>query len=258
MSLNDPDIKIAVASHKPYWMPSDPMYVPVQVGAAGKETIPGFQRDDEGDSISEKNPRYSELTALYWAWKNLDADYIGLAHYRRHFAGKGERGVLTYDEAKGLLEKAPVVLPKKRHYVIETVESHYAHTMDDLQLGITRDLLKTSYPEILPAFDDHMQSRSAHIWNMMLMRKDILDSWCTWLFPVLGSIEQSLDFSKMSPFEERCVGRLSERLLDPWINLGGITFQNQQITSLEKVDWYKKGTSFLLAKIKKEHYKASF
>lgn len=58
------DIKILVAAHKPYWMPDDDVYLPIQVGAAGKESL-GWQRDDEGDNISEKNPNYCELTALY-------------------------------------------------------------------------------------------------------------------------------------------------------------------------------------------------
>ncbi|MBQ3973839.1 MAG: DUF4422 domain-containing protein, partial [Lachnospiraceae bacterium] len=74
-------IKIIVASHKSYWMPEDPVYLPVQVGAAGKEDL-GYVRDDSGDNISGKNVNYCELTGLYWAWKNLEADYIGLAHYR--------------------------------------------------------------------------------------------------------------------------------------------------------------------------------
>ena len=46
-------VKILVASHKPYWMPSDPLYQPVQVGAAQHEHLEGFAHDDEGDNISE-------------------------------------------------------------------------------------------------------------------------------------------------------------------------------------------------------------
>ena len=77
------NIKIIVATHKKYWMPEDSMYLPVHVGAAGKAGI-GYQRDDTGKNISDKNPNFCELTGLYWAWKNLKADYVGLAHYRRH------------------------------------------------------------------------------------------------------------------------------------------------------------------------------
>ena len=68
-------------------MPKDEMYLPVHVGAEGKDDI-GYQKDNTRDNISVKNPFFCELTGLYWAWKNLDADYIGLAHYRRHFTSK--------------------------------------------------------------------------------------------------------------------------------------------------------------------------
>ena len=47
----------------------------------------GYQPDNIGDNISSKNPSFCELTGLYWAWKNLDNEYLGLAHYRRHFKG---------------------------------------------------------------------------------------------------------------------------------------------------------------------------
>ena len=81
------DIKILVASHKKAEMPEDSMYLPVHVGRAlYPDREFGYQSDAEGDNISIKNPYYCELTALYWAWKNLKADYVGLAHYRRHFS----------------------------------------------------------------------------------------------------------------------------------------------------------------------------
>lgn len=83
-------IQILVAAHKKFPMPTAAGYLPVLVGAKKnyKADIP-YQRDDEGDNISEKNPNYNELTAIYWAWKNLkDVDAVGLVHYRRLFSIK--------------------------------------------------------------------------------------------------------------------------------------------------------------------------
>ena len=72
------DIKIIVVTHKQYTMPQDKnMYYPVQSGSAIYEDL-GIQRDDEGENISKKNPTYNELCPLYWAWKNLDSDYLGI------------------------------------------------------------------------------------------------------------------------------------------------------------------------------------
>ena len=79
------DIKILVATHKKYWMPEDDVYLPIHVGREGKADL-GYVGDNTGDNISEKNANYCELTGLYWAWKNLKCDYIGLCHYRRYFA----------------------------------------------------------------------------------------------------------------------------------------------------------------------------
>lgn len=114
------DIKILVAAHKPYWMPDDDVYLPIQVGAAGKESL-GWQRDDEGDNISAKNPNYCELTALYWAWKNLKADYIGLCHYRRYFIHRSltarirprKNRIYHRKNYEKLLQKYDAIIPTK-------------------------------------------------------------------------------------------------------------------------------------------------
>ena len=55
------DIKVIVATHKEYQMPTDSMYLPLHVGAEGKDSF-GYQRDNEGENISNKNPYFCELT----------------------------------------------------------------------------------------------------------------------------------------------------------------------------------------------------
>ena len=113
------ELKILVAAHKKYPMPQDEIYFPLHVGKKGKESI-GYTGDDTGDHISDKNPNFCELTGLYWAWKNLDAETIGLAHYRRHFTveprlsrlihGKSQ-SVLTKAQAEKLLKQALAINP---------------------------------------------------------------------------------------------------------------------------------------------------
>lgn len=76
-----PRIKILVACHK-----ADPnirhddIYMPIQVGKAlHPELDLGFQCDNTGDNISEKNGSYCELTALYWAWKTSRMSTISVS-----------------------------------------------------------------------------------------------------------------------------------------------------------------------------------
>ena len=83
----DEKVKIIVACHKPCMVIKNDVYMPVQVGAVLSDIKLDMQGDDTGDNISSLNPIYCEMTAAYWAWKNLKEkpDYIGLCHYRRYF-----------------------------------------------------------------------------------------------------------------------------------------------------------------------------
>ena len=80
-------MSIYVVTHKKYNIPKMKGYIPIQVGASLHENL-GYKVDSDGDNISYKNPNYCELTALYYMWKNLDDDIIGLTHYRRYFCDK--------------------------------------------------------------------------------------------------------------------------------------------------------------------------
>lgn len=207
-------IKVIVAAHKAYEMPTDRLYLPVHVGASGKESI-GYQRDDEGDNISDLNPYFCELTGFYWAWKNLREDYIGLVHYRRHFAMGGK--TLETNQIVPYLGKIKVFTPKKRWYLIETLESHYAHTHYREHLEITRKVLVEKYPEYEKAFDKTLKHRWGYMFNMMIMEKSFLNEYCTWLYDILFEVFKNIDCSTYTAFEKRYVGRLSELLFNVWL-----------------------------------------
>ena len=252
------DVRILVAAHKPYWMPPDPVYLPVCVGAYKNGPIEGFASDADGDGISRKNPRYCELTALWWGWRNLSCDALGLTHYRRQFAGSGERGVLTGSEVRDLLQRVPVVVPKKRRYYIESIASHYAHTHDGAHLEVLRYAVGQVSPNRMNAFDTCMRATSAHMFNMLVMHRDVLDSYCVWLFDVLEIAEKRIDFTGMSAFQERCIGRLGELLLDVWLCSEDMPYVEVAVRELEGKSIVKRGTSFLAAKFLGKSYNQSF
>ena len=241
------DLRIVVASHKPYWMPGDPAYLPVQVGAAGKASIGNWQRDDAGENISARNANWCELTGLYWAWKNLKADVLGLVHYRRHF--RGAHGIATGDELLKALECVDAILPKKRNYFIETNYSQYVHAHHAVDLDETRKILAERHPDSLAAYDRLMKRTSGHRFNMFVMRRDIADRYCAWLFDVLFELERRLDISSYSTNDARVFGFVSERLLDVWLEMNAVRFAELPVLNLESQHWPQKILSFLRRKI---------
>ena len=250
---NKPVVRIIVATHKPYRMPEGPMYLPLLVGAEVNKPEWDGARDNEGDNISAKNPHYCELTGLYWAWKNTEADYIGLAHYRRHFAGgkrwmKKDKRIISEAEITPLLQRTNVLLPKPRHYWIETNYSQYAHAHHQLDLDLTRQILQEKYPGCVPAFDATMQRRSGHRFNMFVMKRELFDQYCAWLFDILFALESRLDISSYNKNDSRVFGFVGERLLDVWLETNHIPYRNIPYVFLEKQNWLVKGFCFLKRK----------
>lgn len=252
---SDADIKVIVATHKPYWMPSDELYVPVRVGAEGKEDL-GFNPDNTGDNISFKNANYCELTGLYWAWKNLDCEYLGLAHYRRHFTvlrgTSDRRDILTLEQARGLFQNVDALLPKKRNYWIESNYSQYAHAHHAIDLDETRRIIEEKYPDYLEIYDSSMKKTTGHRFNMFIMKKELADAYCAWLFDILFELEKRLDISDYSANDKRVFGFVSERLLDVWLEQNHIKCKDIPYIFLEKENWITKGVNFILRKMNKK------
>ena len=249
------DIKIIVASHKKYWMPADDIYLPLHVGKEGKADI-GFIGDNTGDNISNKNANYCELTGLYWAWKNLPAEYIGLCHYRRYFTRSNPRScskkkqvILTKAEWEELLNEHPIIVPDKRKYYIETNRSHYNHSHYAKDLDMTEKIIQEKYPQYSEAFSKVMERTWAHMFNMFVMRRDYFDEYNNWLFDVLQELEKRTDITDYDAVEARIYGYISELLLDVWLETNQLEYYEQNVAFLEPQNWLKKGGIFLKRKI---------
>ena len=96
---------------------------------------------------------------------------------------------------------------------------------------------------------------------MLIARKDLFDSYCEWLFDILGKMEEYIDVSDKSAFEKRIYGRVSEILFNVWLDYHisqGLKVKEVKCIHMEKVNWIKKGSSFLKAKFIGKKYEESF
>jgi len=253
------DFFIGVAGHKKYDMPKDNSYVPIQVGASGKMTIPNFTRDDIGDNISNLNSNYSELTGIYYIWKNVNSRYKGLVHYRRYLKSKenhftnGENKIfdkiLTTSDLESLFKSADVILPQKRKYYIETNYSHYVHAHPSEALKCTKNIISEMYPKYRSSYDEVMNARSAHMFNMFIMKSEFFDEYCEWLFSILFELQNRLDISDYSQQEARVFGYVSELLLDVWLKNNKISFVEVPVLYVEGQQLFKKGIGFIKRKV---------
>lgn len=272
------DIKIIIATHKKYDMPSDDIYIPLHFGAKDKQSLP-YRGDNTDDNISSLNPYFCELTGLYWMWKNLDADYLGLAHYRRHFCYRKKKGadedeskwisVLSSSEAQELCRQYDVIVPVKRHYVIETLESHYAHTHYKDHLDKTRMIIQERYPSFLESYDRVLKRTSGYMFNMFIMRADLVNEYCQFLFDVLFELDKEVDTEGYSTFQARYPGRIGEILFNVWLDYKlsgqGVGNNKKELRvkeihhiHMEQINWWDKGTAFLKAKFLGTRYEHGF
>lgn len=276
---------IAAVTHKHHNMPDDGLYLPVMAGAIGmsaKDTE-DYVRDDHGDNISDKNSSYCELTALYWMWKNCDADNIGICHYRRYFAGfdaaemqssamplrlfasirqgiaglmRGRdefAGILSAEEADAVMSQYPLVLPRARNYHIETNYSQYAHAHDAADLDEVRDIIAAVCPEYLDAFDGRMSKTSGHRFNMFIMRRELLDEYCSWLFDILFELERR----RGDADDHRLYGYIGERLLDVWLDAKGHSYTELPYVFIGNEQLLRKAAALLLRKLRSPFIKRS-
>lgn len=186
--------------------------VPVQVGAALCTERVSDLLDCSGENISEKNGNYSELTALYWAWKNgmtleekeTDEAYYGLCHYRR---------ILELSEEDLLRLKSndvDAVLPYPMPYE-PSIDAHHERYLAQVDWEALLVALEECSPEYTKVFPEILKQRYLYNYNIMILRAPVFKKYCEWLFPILERTEQ-LSVPKGSERRDRYIGYMGEIL----------------------------------------------
>lgn len=246
---NKPTVKIMISCHKEINYPKCDSYLPVHVGAAGKKPLPNMQPDSSGDNISDRNFTYCELSAQYWGWKHLDADYIGQCHYRRYFYFgdqkykandhgqieveclspsslskyelEDDRLVLdALDGCDGVI--APVwnvgktITPSGRK---KTVRDHMVGyglvSYDDFDRLVS--IVDELQPEYARELRDYLDGPVYRGYNCFILKRNLFQSLSEFEFPVLRRFDESFDYSGLTTTRKRICGYMGEVLYSVFI-----------------------------------------
>lgn len=183
---------------------------PIQVGAALTNERITEIADDSGENISSKNVNYCELTALYWIWKNrlteeVGIPYWGLFHYRRFLD-------LTDDDLLHMKnEDVDVVLPYPTIHEPD-IREHHSRYLPESDWDAMLQALKELEPRYAVQFNDILRQPYLYNYNIIVAKREILQAYCEWLFPILKRTEE-LGIPKGSERADRYIGYWGENLL---------------------------------------------
>lgn len=241
-----PDIKIFV-SHRidlDSETIDNPLYIPVRCGAVFDDrndiTMLG---DDTGDNISWKREKYGELTVQYWAWKNVDADYYGLFHYRRYLSFQEKKFDICRDNNVSGLVKTSSIKTAIKHFkianesamrsmirkydvitidlfdesrmgnqiVYKMMKSDFIH-YDIKAVDMLLKFIEEKYPAIHPYAKKYFNQSYSRMYNLFIMKKKYFFTFCDFEFDILEKMEKSIDLRHANKEKQRLIGFLGEHL----------------------------------------------
>lgn len=237
---------VLISCHKDSDYIQNDVFQPIQVGCAlANYRLPNILHDDVGENISELNKMYCELTAQYWAWKNLESDYYGFFHYRRYLAfndtnagydawGNICEDYLTEDiiskygwdieTVQREVEKYDVILPKLKNITKmpnmgKNMREQYTkqRTLHQRDLDILKEVVNEIYPEFSSYLEEYENGSDTYLNNMFIMRKELFCDYSKWLFTILSECTKRMDFGDYSVEAIRTPGHLAERLLNVYV-----------------------------------------
>lgn len=183
---------------------------------ANRNSICGDCYDNVGENISYKNEFYCELTALYAIWKNMKNDEIvGINHYRRFFLLEGK--LIEKSEVVRILEDYDVIVPQKVTFIRNVATQYWSTCGYKKDLNFLSDVLEKVEPEYVTAYKKVLKSHNLYLYNMIIMKQELFDDYCEWLFTILFTLEKFIDPSKRKGYYKRVFGFISERLLNVYI-----------------------------------------
>ncbi len=261
-------MKILVCTHREFELLESDCFLPIHVGRELSNLDLPFIGDNTGDNISCKNKNYCELTAMYWAWKNLPAaDYVGFCHYRRYFLFKKNTNIfykitnLKISEFLKLQDYFLIdfELLKKYDFVVaepmsfrHSVALNYIHHHSREDFDVLKNVIFEYFPDYVDSFDEFFNGKNEFApFNMIITDAKKFNDYCHWLFKILFEVEKRVTISP-DAYQARIFGFMGERLLNLYLYHNNFKVKYLPVVMLDDNTIFKNNIVFCLKRITKK------
>lgn len=216
---------------------STKVFHPIFTGEVNKKLVTEALKDSTGENIFEKSPIYGELSAYYWIWKNFEqkTDYIGfcqfyhfmdftsdskvfapfnliyLDEFAQLFENYTEENVLDFTQGFDVVVPAQIPLNT-------TLYEQYLKSHGKEDLGLATNVIKEIYPDYAEAVNAAMSANSMFPLGNVIMKKEIFNDFCEWLFGLLAEVEKRIDWNNYGRYRDIVSSSFAaERFLSIWL-----------------------------------------
>ena len=178
-----------------------------------------IDKPHEGDNIDFLNPWYCELTGLYYLWKHVDDDIVGLEHYRRYFVNRKNK-LLSENEINELLKNNDVLCNKASEYSKKfpikmwLIRNNKWNEMQKFLIFAKHYIGEDYYNACI----NYLNGDTHYLCNMFISRKEMINEYCEFIFDLTSAyIEAEKYYNRELP--KRIIGYFTEFLFGAWLQL---------------------------------------
>ena len=195
----------------------------------------------EKDNINYMNPYINELTALYYIWKNINDDYIGMVSYRRFLRDNNTDDIIDFNICKSYLNIFNIICTA--FYFSERFNLIDFLRMDFKRCNINVNILDKYYNKLIqvePKLEEYFNTNySFNGKHMFVANKRLIDKYCEWLFPIIIPLTEEFikeDSSNLKGDDLRILAYLFERLLSFWLQENRLSILGLNVAEYKK--WF--------------------
>lgn len=162
----------------------------------------------EGDNIDFLNPWYCELTGLYYLWKHVDDEIVGLEHYRRYFVNDAGN-LLSENEINKILNNNDVIVCNKN--LVEQkclLKDALLERIKECDLNFFLNNIDSFLKDCFTYYLKNARYKCPY--NMLICKKHVLNDWASFIFSNINVLLKNKIFTSENL---RFTGFISEFLL---------------------------------------------